>query len=65
MIDIEYAQVIHKDVLFEKAVNLFNKNACRDLSYGWYEGHVEGLSSHSNLLESSHKHIKKDPQLAV
>ena len=83
MFDIESTQVLHKEIIFKKALSLFHekwagkatdvdvfllyfeRNPCSELSYGWYEGHVEGLPSHSNSLESTHKHIKCDPLLTT
>ena len=32
-------------------------------SYGWYEGHAIGVPSNSNSIESTHKHMKTDPDL--
>ena len=32
-------------------------------SYGWYKGHAIGVPSNSNSIESTHKHMKTDPDL--
>ena len=32
-------------------------------SYGWFKGHAIGVPSNSNSIESTHKHMKTDPDL--